>query len=64
MPSLGSALLALAFFTAVFAAVVAILGRWNWWLPDWAARILRVEPSPLEPDDKPDSTPDPARQPA
>jgi putative drug exporter of the RND superfamily len=31
-------------------AAVAILGRWNWWLPDWAARILRVEPSPLEPD--------------
>ena len=27
-------------------AAVAILGRWNWWLPDWAARILRVEPSP------------------
>src|SRR6185437_10989994 len=26
-------------------AVVALLGRWNWWLPDWAARILRVEPS-------------------
>jgi RND superfamily putative drug exporter len=24
---------------------VAILGRWNWWLPDWAARLLRVEPS-------------------
>jgi RND superfamily putative drug exporter len=31
-------------------AVVALLGRWNWWLPDWAARILRVEPSPLEPE--------------
>src|SRR5688572_22911177 len=31
-------------------AAVAILGRWNWWLPDWAARILRVEPSPLEPE--------------
>jgi putative drug exporter of the RND superfamily len=30
-------------------AAVALLGRWNWWLPDWAARILRVEPSPLEP---------------
>ena len=30
-------------------AAVAILGRWNWWLPDWAARILRVEPSPVEP---------------
>ncbi len=26
-------------------AAVAILGRWNWWLPGWAARILRVEPS-------------------
>ena len=30
-------------------AAVAILGRWNWWLPDWAARILRVEPSQVEP---------------
>ncbi|CAA9549475.1 MAG: Integral membrane protein, partial [uncultured Thermoleophilia bacterium] len=27
-------------------AFVALLGRWNWWLPAWAARILRVEPSP------------------
>jgi putative drug exporter of the RND superfamily len=35
-------------------AVVALLGRWNWWLPDWAARLLRVEPSPLEPDARPD----------
>ena len=26
-------------------AVVAILGRWNWWLPRWPARVLRVEPS-------------------
>jgi RND superfamily putative drug exporter len=26
-------------------AVVALFGRWNWWLPTWAARILRVEPS-------------------
>ena len=26
-------------------AAVALLGRWNWWLPDWAARLLRVEPS-------------------
>jgi RND superfamily putative drug exporter len=31
-------------------AVVALLGRWNWWLPVWAARLLRVEPSPLERD--------------
>ena len=31
-------------------AAVALFGRWNWWLPDWAARILRVEPSALEPE--------------
>jgi putative drug exporter of the RND superfamily len=35
-------------------AVVALLGRWNWWLPDWAARVLRVEPSPLEDDNRPE----------
>jgi putative drug exporter of the RND superfamily len=35
-------------------AAVALLGRWNWWLPDWAARILRVEPSPLEPTEAPE----------
>ncbi len=26
-------------------AFVSMLGRWNWWLPVWAARILRVPPS-------------------
>ncbi len=26
-------------------AIVAILGRWNWWLPHWPARVLRVRPS-------------------
>jgi RND superfamily putative drug exporter len=26
-------------------ATVAILGRWNWWLPSWPARVLRVKPS-------------------
>ncbi len=25
--------------------VVSLLGRWNWWLPHWPARLLRVEPS-------------------
>jgi putative drug exporter of the RND superfamily len=25
-------------------AFVAILGRWNWWMPGWVARILRVKP--------------------
>ena len=28
-------------------ALVAILGRWNWWLPVHPARILRVEASPI-----------------
>jgi putative drug exporter of the RND superfamily len=28
-------------------AIVSLLGRWNWWLPAWAARLLRVEASPL-----------------
>jgi RND superfamily putative drug exporter len=26
-------------------AAVAVLGRWNWWLPARPARWLRVEPS-------------------
>jgi RND superfamily putative drug exporter len=25
-------------------AFVAVLGRWNWWMPSWAARLLRVPP--------------------
>jgi len=27
-------------------AVVSLFGRWNWWLPQVPARLLRVEPSP------------------
>jgi RND superfamily putative drug exporter len=27
-------------------ALAAITGRWTWWLPVWAARLLRVPPSP------------------
>ncbi|GAA2594326.1 MMPL family transporter [Actinomadura fulvescens] len=26
-------------------AMVSLFGRWNWWLPPWAARLLRVAPS-------------------
>jgi RND superfamily putative drug exporter len=26
-------------------AAVSLFGRWNWWLPRWPARLLRVEPS-------------------
>jgi RND superfamily putative drug exporter len=29
----------------IVPAVISLLGRWNWWLPPWPARILRVEPS-------------------
>jgi len=41
-------------------AAVALFGRWNWWLPNWAARILRVQPSLVQPK----ATADPAPQPA
>ena len=27
-------------------AVVSLFGKWNWWLPERPARLLRVEPSP------------------
>jgi len=30
-------------------STMMLLGRWNWWLPNWTARILRTRPSPLEP---------------
>jgi uncharacterized membrane protein YdfJ with MMPL/SSD domain len=33
--------------TLLVPSLMAILGRWNWWLPVWLARIVRVEPSPL-----------------
>jgi putative drug exporter of the RND superfamily len=29
----------------VVPAVIALMGRWNWWLPAWPARLLRVPPS-------------------
>jgi putative drug exporter of the RND superfamily len=38
-------------------AAVALLGRWNWWLPDWAARILRVKPSDPHRDEAPAPAP-------
>jgi len=39
-------------------SAMALFGRWNWWLPEGAARIFRVKPSPLE------ETPPPAVSPA
>ncbi len=43
-------------------ALVSVLGRWNWWLPTWLARLLRVEPSPLPPRDHDRDTPAPSRR--
>ncbi len=33
----------------IVPAVISLMGRWNWWMPAWSARLLRVEPSPLAP---------------
>jgi putative drug exporter of the RND superfamily len=29
----------------IVPAVISLMGRWNWWLPRWPARLLRVAPS-------------------
>jgi RND superfamily putative drug exporter len=29
----------------IVPAVISLMGRWNWWLPSWPAKLLRVEPS-------------------
>ena len=26
-------------------ALMAIMGEWNWYLPDWAARVARISPA-------------------
>jgi RND superfamily putative drug exporter len=39
-------------------SAMKIFGRWNWWLPESAAKVFRVKPSPLE-----GSTPAPALRP-
>jgi RND superfamily putative drug exporter len=31
----------------IVPAVITLMGRWNWWMPSWSARVLRVEPSAL-----------------
>ncbi|MFC1416126.1 MMPL family transporter [Streptacidiphilus cavernicola] len=43
-------------------ALVSLLGRWNWYLPGWAARALRVAPSPLPvpTEDVPERVPEPS----
>ena len=33
----------------IVPAVITLMGRYNWWMPSWPARLLGVEPSPLRP---------------
>jgi len=33
-------------------SLMALFGRWNWWLPSGAARLLRVQPSPISPSEQ------------
>jgi RND superfamily putative drug exporter len=42
-------------------ALVSLFGRWNWWLPAWAARPLGVVPSPARPEPEGDRIPDAKR---
>jgi RND superfamily putative drug exporter len=39
-------------------SLVSLFGKWNWYMPDWAARILRVPPSrPVSQEEQPVSVP-------
>jgi putative drug exporter of the RND superfamily len=44
-------------------ALVSTFGKWNWWLPNWIARALFVQPSPLPPAPA-GPAPEPERMPA
>jgi RND superfamily putative drug exporter len=45
-------------------SLVSLFGRWNWWLPDGVARVLRVEPShPHAERSRRDPDPDPEPEP-
>jgi RND superfamily putative drug exporter len=33
----------------IVPALISLMGRWNWWLPHWPARLLRTKPSLLTP---------------
>jgi RND superfamily putative drug exporter len=36
---------ALVIRTLLVPALMTLMGRWNWWLPEWAARPLRTRAS-------------------
>jgi RND superfamily putative drug exporter len=39
--------------TLLVPALMRLMGRWNWWLPAWAARPLRTRPSMPVPEARP-----------
>lgn len=41
-------------------ALVSLFGDANWWFPDWAARLLRIKPTPTKEPLEPDLIPVPA----
>lgn len=41
-------------------ALISLFGRWNWWMPAWCAKVLRVESSPPRPEPVAAVRPDPA----
>ena len=44
-PAAGILLDATVIRALIVPAVISLMGRWNWWLPSWPVRLLRVEPS-------------------
>jgi RND superfamily putative drug exporter len=38
-------------------SAMKLFGRWNWWLPEGVARLLRVKPSPLQEHGRPAVSP-------
>jgi len=42
--------------TLLVPALVSLFGRWNWWLPESARRLLHLPPEPTRPAPQPASS--------